>query len=69
MQRTLRTAVLVSFALICLLATLLFAQTPDGAAVFAKACTSCHVNPAADSRAPTREALGQFAPEVILMKK
>jgi polyvinyl alcohol dehydrogenase (cytochrome) len=66
MPRTLPAAVLASFALTCLLATPLFAQTPDGAAVFQKACASCHVNPAADSRAPTREALGQFAPEVIL---
>jgi polyvinyl alcohol dehydrogenase (cytochrome) len=66
MQRTLRTAVLASCALTCLVATPLFAQIPDGAAVFQNACASCHVNPAADSRAPTREALGQFAPEVIL---
>jgi outer membrane protein assembly factor BamB len=59
MQRTLRTAVLASFALLCLLATPLFAQTPDGAAVFAKACTSCHVNPAADSRAPWSKAASE----------
>jgi polyvinyl alcohol dehydrogenase (cytochrome) len=43
-----------------------FAQAPDGAAVFQKACASCHLQPAADSRAPTREALGQLAPETIL---
>ena len=66
MQRTDLSAVLASFALTCLVATPLFAQTPDGVAVFQKACASCHVNTAADSRAPTREALGQFAPEVIL---
>lgn len=41
------------------------AQAPDGAAVYQKACASCHAQPTADSRAPTREALGQFAPEVI----
>ena len=42
------------------------AQAPDGAAVFEKACASCHLNPAADSRAPNRAALPQLAPETIL---
>jgi polyvinyl alcohol dehydrogenase (cytochrome) len=42
------------------------AQVPDGAAVFEKACASCHQTPAADSRAPNRTALGQLAPETIL---
>src|SRR5689334_24461755 len=42
------------------------AQAPDGAAVFEKACASCHANPAADSRAPNRAALAQLAPETIL---
>jgi polyvinyl alcohol dehydrogenase (cytochrome) len=41
------------------------AQAPDGAAVFEKACASCHVNPT-DPRAPTREVLAQSAPEAIL---
>jgi polyvinyl alcohol dehydrogenase (cytochrome) len=44
-----------------------FAQgAPDGAAVFAKACASCHQQPAAGSRAPTREVLATIAPEAIL---
>jgi polyvinyl alcohol dehydrogenase (cytochrome) len=43
-----------------------WAQAPDGAAVFEKACASCHQNPAADSRAPNRAALAQLAPETIL---
>ena len=44
------------------------AQTPsaDGSAVFDKACASCHLNPAGDSRAPNRAALAQLAPETIL---
>ena len=42
------------------------AQAPDGAAVFEKACATCHQNPAADSRAPNRAALAQLAPETIL---
>src|SRR5690348_7708259 len=42
------------------------AQEPDGAAVYQKACATCHANQAADSRAPSRELLGQFAPEAIL---
>src|SRR5688500_6039764 len=41
-------------------------QDPDGAAVYERACASCHANPAADSRAPRREMLSQFAPEAIL---
>jgi polyvinyl alcohol dehydrogenase (cytochrome) len=43
-----------------------FAQAPDGAAVYQKACATCHANPAADSRAPSRETLGQFSPESIV---
>ena len=43
------------------------AQTPpDGAAVFDKACASCHAKPGPDSRAPTREVLRTVAPEAIL---
>jgi cytochrome c5 len=41
-----------------LLASIASAQTPpDGAAVFEKACASCHAKPGPDSRAPTREVL------------
>ena len=40
--------------------------TPDGAAVFQKACASCHANPGPDSRAPTREVLRGVAPEAII---
>ena len=42
------------------------AQTPDGAAVYERACAACHTNPAPDSRAQPRDALGRFAPETIL---
>src|SRR4030095_15009308 len=58
-----------------LLSVPVFAQTapapsrvegPDGAAVFQKACASCHANPGPDSRAPTREVLRTVAPEAIL---
>jgi polyvinyl alcohol dehydrogenase (cytochrome) len=42
------------------------AQSPDGAGVFEKACASCHAEPAADSRAPSRETLALLAPETIL---
>lgn len=42
------------------------AQSPDGAAVFDKACASCHLQPASDSRAPNRETLALIAPEAIL---
>jgi polyvinyl alcohol dehydrogenase (cytochrome) len=42
------------------------AQAPDGAAVYQKTCATCHANPAADTRAPSRETLGQFSPEAIV---
>jgi polyvinyl alcohol dehydrogenase (cytochrome) len=42
------------------------AQAPDGAAVYQKACATCHAQPTTDSRAPNRESLGQFAPESIV---
>ena len=42
------------------------AQEAAGAAVYQRACATCHTNPAADSRAPGRELLGQLAPEAIL---
>src|SRR5947207_1777315 len=43
-----------------------FAQAPDGAAIYQKSCASCHQQPGADSRAPNREGLRQFSPESIL---
>jgi polyvinyl alcohol dehydrogenase (cytochrome) len=43
-----------------------FAQAPNGQALYDKACASCHQQPAADSRAPNREALQQFSPEMIV---
>lgn len=42
------------------------AQTAAGAAVFQRECATCHVNPPADSRAPTQAALRQIAPEAIV---
>ena len=42
-----------------------FAQAPDGAQVFATSCSNCH-NGAADSRAPTLDALRSRAPEAIV---
>jgi polyvinyl alcohol dehydrogenase (cytochrome) len=41
------------------------AQSPDGAAIFARDCSSCH-NGAAESRAPAPDVLGQRSPEAIL---
>ena len=41
-------------------------STADGAAVFDRACASCHAQPAPESRALSREALRQLAPEGIL---
>ena len=48
------------------LATPALAQAPDGAAVFQRACATCHLQPPPDSRAPTRETLALIAPEAIL---
>src|SRR5689334_8677639 len=41
------------------------AQAPDGAAIFAKNCTSCHSG-ATDTRAPAPDILRQRSPEAIL---
>jgi len=60
------TVAAVTVAALGLLAANARAQAPDGAAVFEKACASCHQNPAADSRAPNRAALAQLAPETVL---
>jgi polyvinyl alcohol dehydrogenase (cytochrome) len=59
-----------------LLAGFAFTQAPpvpqappanaEGAAVFQRECASCHVNPSADSRAPTREALGGRTADAIV---
>jgi polyvinyl alcohol dehydrogenase (cytochrome) len=60
-----RIALLVLLAIFCSEAAT--AQTsPDGAAVFQKACASCHLQPAAGSRAPGRDILATIAPEAIL---
>ena len=56
----------VGVGCVLLLTRPVFAQEPDGSAVFQKACASCHVQPPAGSRAPDREALRQLAPEVVL---
>ena len=62
-MRTLLTITSMSLAL----AAPAFAQAPaDGAAVYQKACASCHQQPAPDSRAPTRDVLATIAPEAIL---
>jgi polyvinyl alcohol dehydrogenase (cytochrome) len=55
-----------SLAIVLLFAAPVFAQAPNGQALYDKSCASCHQQPAADSRAPNREALGQFSPEMIL---
>jgi polyvinyl alcohol dehydrogenase (cytochrome) len=58
---------LVTVFLLAAFAVRAAAQAPDGAAVFQANCASCHVNPAPDSRAPTREVLAQIAPESIMV--
>ena len=56
-----------AIALLVVASASAFAQAaPDGAAVYQKACASCHQTPAAGSRAPTREVLATIAPEAIL---
>src|SRR5262249_25536999 len=49
-----------------LTATAAAAQTPNGQALYDKACASCHQQPGADSRAPSRDTLRQFSPEMIV---
>ena len=61
-----RIAFLASIAIVFLSAVASAQSAPDGAAVFQKACASCHLQPAAGSRAPGREVLAAIAPEAIL---
>ena len=61
-----RIALLASIAIVVLSAVASAQTAPDGAAVFQKACASCHLQPAAGSRAPGREVLAAIAPEAIL---
>src|SRR4051812_4710809 len=42
------------------------AANAEGAAVFQRECASCHINPPADSRAPTRESLGGRTADAIV---
>jgi polyvinyl alcohol dehydrogenase (cytochrome) len=62
-----RRALFVLLTLACVGQGVVFAQgAPDGAAVFQRACASCHAEPATGSRAPTRDVLATIAPEAIL---
>src|SRR5258705_3270617 len=56
----------MAFGAMCALGATASAQAPDGAAVYQKSCATCHQQPTAENRAPSREALGQFSPESIL---
>src|SRR5262245_59302097 len=42
------------------------AQVITGIALYEQHCSTCHSAPAAGSRAPDRQALGQLSPEAIL---
>src|SRR5690349_17731589 len=42
------------------------AQVITGIALYEQHCGTCHSSPAAGSRAPDRQALGQLTPEAIL---
>jgi polyvinyl alcohol dehydrogenase (cytochrome) len=66
-RRSMRTWLfaIASLGLVLLHATSVQAQAPDGAAIFAKNCTSCHTG-AADTRAPAPDVLRQRSPEAIL---
>ena len=55
----------VALLTVLLAAAPAFAQAPDGAQIFAASCSTCH-NGAADSRAPTIDALRARAPEAII---
>ena len=53
------------FVVVCLLASPVHAQNPDGAQVFQRNCVSCHTG-AADSRAPSVDALRSRTPQAII---
>jgi len=54
-----------TFAVVVLTSAPAWAQTPDGAAVFARECSSCHTG-AAETRAPSPDVLRRRSPEAIL---
>jgi len=60
-----RTVVALFSAALLVLAASAAAQPPDGAAIFARDCATCH-DGAAGSRAPAPEILKQRSPEAIL---
>ena len=62
--RPFRVTATLGFALWVFQAGAVDAATPDGAAVFARACASCHQG--GDPRAPARDVLAQRSPEAIL---
>jgi len=55
----------LAFVVSLLLAGSVFAQTPDGAQVFQRNCATCHTG-AAESRAPSPDALKSRTPRAIL---
>lgn len=63
-MRSARTIVAALAVLVCA-SSALDAQTPDGAAVFARNCASCH-NGVPENRAPSPDVLKQRSPEAIL---
>jgi polyvinyl alcohol dehydrogenase (cytochrome) len=73
-MRIIRFSIALSVAVMGLLfAGAALTQTPpapagaaEGAAVFQRECAGCHINPASDSRAPTREALGGRTADSII---
>jgi len=52
--------------LVCAVPALTSAQVITGIALYEQHCSTCHSAPAAGSRAPDRQALGQLTPEAIL---
>jgi polyvinyl alcohol dehydrogenase (cytochrome) len=60
-----RALVFVAAAMATTPASRLSAQTPDGSAVFARSCSSCHTG-APDVRAPSPDVLRRRSPEAIL---
>ncbi len=60
------TALVVGAGLFASISWALHAQAPDGAAIFARDCASCHDGSNPESRAPRTEILRQRSPEAIL---
>ncbi len=62
-----RSALVITVIASLLLAASAIAQAPDGEALFAQHCATCHANPAPDTDIPNRAAMGALGANAIVL--